>query len=73
MTQKWGALPMAVWLAIEAKGNDENLIKWVQKGPDTVIPLAIKYLSEENKIRLEEAVEEALELLNENEVDRNGQ
>jgi len=54
MNQKWGALPMGVWLAMEAKGNDKNLIKWVQKGPDAVIPLANKYLSGESKIRFEE-------------------
>ncbi|TGV00594.1 DUF5700 domain-containing putative Zn-dependent protease [Flavivirga rizhaonensis] len=49
MKKKWGALPVAVWLALEAKGNDENLIKWVNKGPDALIPLAEKYLINESK------------------------
>jgi hypothetical protein len=49
MKQKWGALPMGVWLAMEANGNDKNLIPWIQKGPDAVIPLALKYLPEKHK------------------------
>jgi hypothetical protein len=55
MTQKWGALPIGVWLAMEARGNDENLIKWIQMGYNAVIPLAKKYLSGESKIRFEKA------------------
>ncbi len=54
MKKKWGALPVAVWLALEAKGNDENLVKWVNKGPDAIIPLAEKYLTGESKITFEE-------------------
>lgn len=50
MKRKWGALPVAVWLALEAKGNDENLVKWVNKGPDAIILLAEKYLTGESKI-----------------------
>ncbi len=42
--EKWGALPVAIWLAIEAGGNDERLFKWINLGPDTVIQLAKKYL-----------------------------
>jgi hypothetical protein len=53
MKQKWGALPMGVWLAIEAGGNDENLIPWVQKGPNAVISLALKYLPEKHKGKFE--------------------
>ncbi len=49
MKQKWGALPVGVWLALEAKGNDENLRAWVEKGTDAIIPLARKYLSGESK------------------------
>lgn len=45
MAQKWGALPVGVWLAIEANGNDKNLIPWINKGPDGVIQLAEKYLT----------------------------
>lgn len=54
MKKKWGALPVAVWLALEAKGNDENLIKWVNKGPNAIIPLAEKYLTGESKIAFDE-------------------
>lgn len=54
MKKKWGALPVAVWLALEAKGNDENLVKWVNKGPDAIILLAEKYLTDENKIAFDE-------------------
>jgi len=50
MKKKWGALPVAVWLALEAKGNDKNLVKWVNKGPDAIILLAEKYLTNESKI-----------------------
>ena len=50
MKKKWGALPVAVWLALEAKGDDKNLIKWVDKGPDAIIELAEKYLINEDKI-----------------------
>ena len=49
MKKKWGALPVAVWLASEAKGNDKNLVKWVNKGPSAIVELAEKYLTEENK------------------------
>ncbi len=54
MKKKWGALPVAVWLALEAKGNDENLIKWVNKGPDAIIQLAEKHLTNESKIAFNE-------------------
>ena len=53
MKQKWGALPMGVWLALEAKGNPENLKTWIDKGPNAVIPLALKHLSGEHKIKFE--------------------
>ncbi|WP_025667627.1 hypothetical protein [Aquimarina megaterium] len=55
MKKKWGAMPVAVWLALEAKGNDENLVKWVNKGPDAIILLAKKYLTGESKTRFEKA------------------
>ncbi|PKV49704.1 hypothetical protein ATE84_1739 [Aquimarina sp. MAR_2010_214] len=54
MKKKWGALPVAVWLALEAKGNDKNLVKWVNKGPDAIILLAEKYLTNESKIAFDE-------------------
>ena len=61
MKQKWGALPVGVWLAMEADGNDENLIKWIDKGPDAIIPLAKKYLTGESKIRFEKAFPDKLD------------
>ena len=53
MKQKWGALPIGVWLALESKGDDKNLIPWIKKGPDAVVPLAHKYLTGEHKIKFE--------------------
>jgi len=53
MKQKWGALPVGVWLALEANGDDKNLIQWINKGPDAVIPLAMIYLRGESKIEFE--------------------
>jgi hypothetical protein len=49
MKRKWGALPVGVWLAAEAKGDDKNLVKWVDKGPDAIVKLAEKYLTGESK------------------------
>ena len=57
MKQKWGALPVAVWLAMAAEGEDTNLLKWVEMGPDAVIPLAKKYLTGEDKIKFNQAFE----------------
>jgi len=45
MKKKWGALPVGVWLALEANGNHKNLRKWVDEGPNAIIPLAKKYLT----------------------------
>ena len=49
MKKKWGALPVAVWLAKEANGNDKNLRHWVDKGPKGIILLAKKHLTGESK------------------------
>ena len=51
MKQKWGALPIGVWLALESRGDDKKLIPWIEKGPDAVVPLALKYLTGENKTK----------------------
>ena len=40
MRKKWGALPVGVWLALEAKGDAGNLVRWVNQGHEAVIPLA---------------------------------
>ncbi len=56
MTQKWGALPVGVWLALEADGDDKNLIPIIDKGPDAVVDLASKHLTEGSQIRFKEAI-----------------
>ena len=53
MKKKWGALPVAVWLAMEADGDDKNLIPWINMGPKALIPLAKKHLTGKDKIKFE--------------------
>jgi hypothetical protein len=43
--QKWGAFPVAIWLALEANGNEKKLQAWIDKGPPAVILLAKKHLA----------------------------
>ena len=45
VNKKWGAFPMAIWLALEAKENAGNLAAWINKGPASVIELARKYIA----------------------------
>ena len=54
MKQKWGALPVGVWLALEANGNDKYLQQWIDRGPDAVVPLARKYLTGDDKQRFDQ-------------------
>jgi hypothetical protein len=42
--KKWGALPVALWLAQEAKGDGRRLRWWVRAGSDGVLDLARKHL-----------------------------
>ena len=49
--KKWGALCMALWLAQEAGGDDRNLVKWVERGPEGIVELADKYLPAELKAK----------------------
>ena len=42
--QKWGALTVALWLAMDAKGSEEQLQQWINAGPEGVLRLAHKYL-----------------------------
>jgi len=53
MKKKWGALTVAVWLAMEADGNDKNLIPWINMGPNALIPLAKKHLTGKERITFE--------------------
>ena len=50
--QKWGALTVALWLAKEANGDDQNLRKWVDAGPTGILVLAQKYLPEDLKAEM---------------------
>jgi hypothetical protein len=50
--EKWGALPVALWLTQEAKGDDRKLQKWVDAGPWGIVSLATKYLPAELAARL---------------------
>jgi hypothetical protein len=43
VNKKWGAFPVAIWLFLEANGNDKNLRKWIEKGPNGIVELAEKY------------------------------
>lgn len=50
--RKWGALPVALWLAQETHRNDRELRRWVDAGPEGVLVLAMKYLPEELRKQL---------------------
>ena len=43
--QKWGALPVALWLLDEARGDEAKLKPWVVAGPPGVLRLARKHLT----------------------------
>ena len=49
VSKKWGALPVAIWLSLEAKGDETRLTKWIDTGPFAVIELAKKYLPIDNR------------------------
>ena len=51
VNQKWGAFPVAIWLALEADENPDNLAKWIAKGPSIIRELAIRWLPEPEKAR----------------------
>lgn len=50
--RKWGAVPVALWLAKEAQGDDRRLAPWVEKGSAGVLELARKHLPQELAARL---------------------
>jgi hypothetical protein len=45
--EKWGALPVALWLSQEAKDDDQALQRWVEAGPWGVVELAAIYLPDD--------------------------
>lgn len=50
--KKWGALTVALWLALESRGDDRNLRSWVEAGPRGVIELAKRRLPGELRSKL---------------------
>lgn len=42
--KKWGALPVALWLALEADGDGTKLQRWIEAGPGGILDLAAKHL-----------------------------
>lgn len=55
VNKKWGAFTVAIWLWLESRGNDKNLIAWIHKGPEAVLLLANKYLPSDLKEQLRNA------------------
>jgi hypothetical protein len=51
-TKKWGAVTVALWLRLETKGDNKKLTPWIEKGPDGVLILAQKYLSQQEREKL---------------------
>jgi hypothetical protein len=52
VNKKWGAFPVAIWLWLESRGNNKNLIPLMQLGPGAVSKLAKKYLPEDMKKKI---------------------
>ena len=50
--EKWGALPVALWLAQESRGDDRRLRPWVAAGSSGVLALARIHLPPELAARL---------------------
>ena len=42
--RKWGALPVALWLAKEASRSDDALRQFVENGPDGIWAIADRHL-----------------------------
>jgi hypothetical protein len=49
---KWGALPVALWLSEEVRRDDAALAKWIERGPWGVLDLAAIHLPAELAKRL---------------------
>lgn len=52
--QKWGALPVALWLEREASHSSDALRRFVKEGPDGILQLAERQLPEYGKAVLRE-------------------
>jgi hypothetical protein len=55
--EKWGALTVALWFVKESAGDDKNLIKWINYGPNGILTLALKHLPVELKDSLKSSLE----------------
>ena len=53
ISEKWGAFPVGIWIALEANGDDRNLIPLVSNGPTSALALARKYLPAELRTQLD--------------------
>ena len=56
-SEKWGALTVALWFVKESAGDDKNLIKWINYGPNGILTLALKHLPVELKDSLKSSLE----------------
>jgi hypothetical protein len=42
LTDKWGAIPIAIWLQEETRGSPGKLRRWVDRGPEQILALAVR-------------------------------
>jgi hypothetical protein len=56
-SEKWGALTVALWFVKESVGDDKNLIKWINYGPNGILTLALKHLPLDLKVSLKNGLE----------------
>jgi hypothetical protein len=56
--KKWGAFTVAIWLALEAGGDDKKLARWINGGLSSIPALANKYLTGDDKSRFKIAYPE---------------
>lgn len=50
--EKWGALPVALWLAAETASDENELSIWIERGPWGVIELANRHLPQHLAVQL---------------------
>lgn len=53
--EKWGALPVALWLAVDTGNEPERIAAWVEKGPAGILDLMLKYADPAHRAALLEA------------------
>lgn len=57
-TEKWGVLPIALWLAVDTRYESDRIAQWVKAGPAGILQLAVKYAAPENKPAFQHLLEE---------------